>query len=82
MCETYKLLHGHYKLDPSNLIERSTTTQLRGHQSKLSKTYARTEVRQKFFSNRIVDGWNRLSSEAVMAPTLTNFKSRLELSNY
>ena len=82
MCETYKLLHGHYKLDPSNLIEPSTTTQLRGHQNKLSKTYARTEVRQKFFSNCIVDGWNRPSNEAVMARTPTNFKTRLDLSNY
>ncbi len=40
-----------------NVIVRSTATQLWGQQCKLSKTYAQREVRQKFVSYRIVDGW-------------------------
>ena len=61
-------------------------TQLRGHESKLSKTYARTEAGRIFspiaFLSNVDNGWNQLSSEAVMAPTLTSFKTRLELSRY
>ncbi|KFQ93106.1 hypothetical protein Y956_06831, partial [Nipponia nippon] len=43
----------------------------------------RLEIRQKFFTMRVVRHWNRLSREAVDAPSLEVFKARLDgaLSN-
>ncbi len=78
---TIKILHDHYLLDKTSLFTSSETHKLRGHQLKLAKDYSRTEVRQAFFSNRVVNEWNRLDEAVVMAPTLKCFKSRLELGN-
>ena len=34
--------------------------------------------REKFFTKRVVRCWNRLSKEAVFAPSLEVFKARLD----
>ncbi len=74
MCETYTLLHGHYKLDPANLIVPSTTPM---SPTQTAELLHGQKLGRFFFLNRFVDGLNRLRSEAVMAPTLTSFKTRL-----
>ena len=51
--------------------------QTRGHPRKLYKDRHRTNLTQNTFSNRVVDAWNTLPEEVVMAPSLNSFKSRL-----
>ncbi|KFQ91332.1 hypothetical protein Y956_11420, partial [Nipponia nippon] len=50
---------------------------------KLEEGRFRLDIRQKFFTMRVVGHWNRLLREAVDAPTLELFKARLDgaLSN-
>ena len=48
-----------------------------GHQFKIYKNRYRLNVRGNYFSNRVIDLWNELPENTVMAPTLNNFKSRL-----
>ncbi len=74
MRETYKILHDHYLLDKTSLSTSSETHQLRGHQLKLAKDDSRTEIRQAFFSNRMVNEWNRLDEAVIMAPTFEMFQ--------
>ncbi|KFR15493.1 hypothetical protein N306_06011, partial [Opisthocomus hoazin] len=50
---------------------------------KLEEGRFRLNIRKKFFLMRVVRHWNRLSREAVDAPSLEVFKARLDgaLSN-
>ncbi len=76
LCEVYKFLNGLYKT-PANTLFTIPQRQLRGHSSKLSKSYSRTEVRKHFFTNRVVDVWNSLPEDVVSAPSLSCFKRKL-----
>ena len=38
------------------------------------------DIRRKFFTQRVVTHWSRLSEEAVDAPSLEAFKARLDVA--
>ncbi|KFW94930.1 hypothetical protein N336_07098, partial [Phalacrocorax carbo] len=40
----------------------------------------RLDIRKKFFTQRVVEHWNRLPREAVTAPSLTLFKNHLDIA--
>ena len=48
--------------------------QTRGHNFKIFKQQARLDIRKYFFSARVVDEWNSLTSETGNASSLNNFK--------
>jgi hypothetical protein len=77
MIEVYKYLHGAYRVDVSFLpLDSNSIT--RGHSLKLTKQRNRLQLRQHFFSQRVVDRWNSLTELVVTAPTLNSFKARLD----
>ena len=50
----------------------------RGNQLKSSKLPQRTQLRAKVFGLRVVNGWNALPDDVVMAPNINAFKNRLD----
>ena len=50
----------------------------RSHGFKLDKFRFRKEIGRRWFSNRVVNDWNRLSSHVVEANTIESFKRRLD----
>ena len=78
LIETYKILTGKENIDSSHLFQKANTTDLRGHSLKLYKKRSRLDVRKYFFSQRIVNYWNRLPNDIVTAATTSSFKNRLD----
>jgi hypothetical protein len=53
-------------------------TCVRGHRLKLLKRHCKSGLRQSFFSYRVVNKWNTLPEEIVIAPSLNIFKNLLD----
>ena len=76
MIETYKYLHGIYKVDRMSL-ELDSNAVTRGHSLKLKKERGTARQRRHYFRHRVVNRWNTLTEYVVSAPSLNIFKSRL-----
>ena len=76
MIETFKFVNGIYKCD--NPLTFDSNNRTRGHQYKLKKERCRLQVRQNFFSNRVVDLWNNLPASVVEAVSVNAFKNKLD----
>ena len=82
MIEVYKLLHGKYDSDISNIVklhkDSDTREGKRGHSLKLFIERACTNVRKESFSLRVTRLWNDLPEVVVTAPSINSFKNRLD----
>jgi len=81
--KVYKYLKGGYKKAGEGLFTRACCNRTSVNGFKLKEGMFRLDIRKKFFTMRVVRHWNRLSREAVDAPSLAVFKARLDgaLSN-
>ena len=79
LIETYKILTWKEKVDPSEFFKFSQVKHnLRGHMFKLAVVRSRLGIRRKFFSQRVVEHWNRLPAAVVEATTVNSFKTKLD----
>ena len=77
MIETYKYLHGIYKVDRMPL-ELDNNMVTRGHSLKLKKERVTGRQQRSYFRHRVVNRWNTLTEYGVSAPSLNTFKPRLD----
>ena len=75
MC--YNIIRGHSCIDSSSFFTPNRNTASRGHPYRLSVPLANINVRNHFFSNRIISVWNSLPTELVMCKSISSFKYHL-----
>ena len=79
MIETFKIVTGIYDTVVSpNMLAAGSTYATRGHDFRLQKIRARYDLRKYYFTNRVVNMWNSLSSYVVSAESVNCFKNRLD----
>jgi ribonuclease P/MRP protein subunit RPP40 len=76
MIQVYKIFTNLDDADPSSFFNLQGA-QTRGHAYKIRKVHSRTLKRSKSFSQPVITTWNALPEPVVTAPTLNQFKSRL-----
>ena len=78
MIEVFKWVKGINKGDINQVLEFSNQGVTQGNGYKLKKYRFRTDMGKYWFSNRVVNEWNKLDRSIVGSETLTSFKKRLD----
>ena len=78
LIEVFKLLKGFDKVDYNKFFQINPRKRTRGHSLKLNKSRSRTDIRKNFFSQRVVNSWNKLPQNVVDADSVNTFKNRLD----
>ena len=76
MIQVYKYMNEKYH--NKDLFEISSEERTRGHRLKLFKPRCRTNIRQNFFTVRVIEDWNSLPEEVIEAKNVNTFKNRLD----
>ena len=78
LIETYKILNGHEGADYTKFFELDGGI-TRGHNWKLKKReHITSQVREGWFSFKVVNPWKNLPKNVVDAPSIKTFKTRLD----
>ena len=78
----YKIVSGLVDVNFDDFFQHSTAVTTRGHPFKLFKCHSDVNVRKSFFSQRIINVWNSLSSDTVDFGTLRSFKRTIKLVDF
>ena len=79
LIETFKILNGLSGVDANTLFEIRVNSRTRGHSLKLAKNRCNSDLRKYFFSERVINRWNKLRQQSVAAKTINGFKGALEI---
>ena len=79
MIQAYKIMTGKDKIDREQFFQLADSNYgLRGHSLKIRKDRPNLNIRKHFFSQRVVNTWNKLPQHVVDAPSVNSFKNRLD----
>ena len=79
LIEVFKILTDRENVNKEQFFSLSEFSHLRGHTLKLSKQRSSRQVHQHFFSQRIINSWNKLPSDVVLSTSVNMFKNRQAL---
>ena len=80
LIQAYRIMKGIDRVDIKHFFELDDGGgyDLRGHSLKIKVQRSRLQLRQGFFSQRVVCAWNSLPSSVVEASSVNIFKKRLD----
>ena len=74
LIEVYKIMHKIYDINTTNTLFDLNTNPTRTNEFKINKPRVETKMYQFFFTNRVINTWNKLPSSIVSAESLNVFK--------
>ena len=77
MIEVFKIMKGIENIDANKFFQRNLNTR-RGHDYSIYKKQCSKDIRKYFFSQRIVNTWNKLPNSVVRAKTVNDFKNKYD----
>ena len=80
LIQVFRIVKGFDKVDLESFFELDNRGGhgLRGHKWKLKVKRSRLQLRGGFFSQRVINTWNRMPAGVVEAPSVNSFKIRLD----
>jgi len=78
MVETFKILTGKYYMRATPTMLGASSSVTRGHNFRLNKVMVKYDLRKYYFTSRVVNVRNSLSSFVVSADSVNCFKNRLD----
>ena len=83
----FKILNGFCNVNKESWFttvgnETLRTTRLNSYNLNLKKQKFRTEIRKNFFTNRVVDEWNKLPTSVKDSKTVNEFKTKISKHNF
>jgi len=80
LIEVFKILTDRENVNKEQFCTLSEFSHLRGYSLKLSKPRSTQQVCQNFFSQRVVDTWNKLPSNVISSTSVNMFKFKTRRS--
>ena len=77
LIETFKILKGKEGI-PMNSLFSLNTSVTRGNSLKLNKPRSRLNIRQNFFSQRVINAWNQLPEFVISSTSVNGFKNTID----
>ena len=78
LLEVFKLKAGLSNITLPTFFDHIADSRTRGHSWKIVKNRSKLDVRKYFFSERVINRWNKLSQDDVDQTTVNGFKRALE----
>ena len=78
IIEVFKIIKGFEEVDFNTFFKIASSTNLRGHSLELYKHYLRLDTMKYFFSQRVIDMWNKLDNDVIACRTVSTFKKHLD----
>ena len=80
LIEVFKWVKGFNKMDINKILIIKEKVRTRTNGFKLDKFRFRKDIFKNWFTNGLVEEWNKLSKHVVSATTVNSFKKRLDIS--
>ena len=78
MITTYKIINGLINISQDICPLATSNTSTRSHGLQLSRKVCKTDMRHNFYTQRIIEPWNKLSKLTVYSPTVESFKANYD----
>ena len=75
----FKIVNGYEDVDRNMFFKLKEGSRTRGHKAALVNEQCGLDTRKYFFSQRVINEWNKLPNDRVNASSVNMFKNRIDI---